>query len=102
MSASLLTRLLALVTAVSAIPQVYVDCESGSDSARGTSLNDAKGSFAGAQQAIRDILASQTLQEDLIAHVAAGTCYLDSPLNFTSADSGKGSSPIYLVYLLLT
>jgi hypothetical protein len=99
MSAFLITRMLALATAVSAIPQVYVDCENGRDSASGTSLNNAKGSFAGAQQAIRDILASQTLQEDLVAHVAAGTCYLESPLNFTSADSGKGLSPIYLVYL---
>lgn len=92
MAAASISRLLALATAVSAVPQLYVDCENGSDSASGNSLNNAKRSFAGAQQAIRNILANQTLQEDLVAHVAAGTCYLDSPLNFTSVDSGKGAS----------
>lgn len=98
MTAAFISRLLALATAVSAVPQLYVDCEKGSDSASGNSLNDAKRSFAGAQQAIRNILANQTLQEDLVAHVAAGTCYLDSPLNFTSADSGRGlSSAIYFI-----
>lgn len=40
-----------------------------------------------AQQAVRT--ANEDLKADLYVHVAAGTYYLDDPLNFTAADSGS-------------
>lgn len=89
LTSSLFQLLLAAVA--TAAPQIYVDCENGNVSGDGSSPARAIKSLHAAQEVVRQKLSSG-LSGALVVGVAAGTCYLDTPLNFTSADSGRGTS----------
>lgn len=82
----LLSSVAALDLYVSSAGGTYNADNQPSDGSTFQSLGDA-------QNAVRSII-SKGMTEDITVHIADGTYYLDSPLNFTTADSGHGGHTV--------
>jgi hypothetical protein len=71
----------------------YVSPSGSSNSSRLESGSNVFQSIPAAKGAVRAKIASG-MSEDITVHVSDGTYYLDSPLNFTTADSGKNGHTV--------
>ncbi|MEH0418345.1 hypothetical protein [Streptomyces sp. B21-083] len=70
----------------------YVDPSGGSDSNSGTSTTSAFKTIEKARNAVRTV--NSAMSGDIVVNLRGGTYPLTSPVDFTTADSGRPSSDI--------